>query len=57
MQAMYGYIYTPNQDISDEIYEGYGDKNIIDYLFDKARKNKDNKQENVREEKGNISDK
>lgn len=57
MQAMYGYIYTPNQDISDEIYEGYGDKNIIDYLFDKARKNKNNKQENVREEKGNISDK
>lgn len=43
MQAMYGYIYIPNQDISDEIYEGYENKNIIDYLFDKGLISKNDK--------------
>lgn len=37
LEHQYKGIYTPNWDINDEINEGYGDKNIIDYLFDKGR--------------------
>jgi len=35
LQKEYKGIYTPNCKIDDEIYQGYGDRNIMDYLFDK----------------------
>lgn len=36
LEVQYKGIYTPNCRIDDEIHEGYGERNIIDYLFDKG---------------------
>jgi len=36
LDRQYKGIYVPNCKIDDEINEGYGERNIMDYLFDKG---------------------